>query len=49
MVGGKLPVDIVEDDANNSRAVAVQKCGVVVGHVLAACSLAMASCIDNDS
>ena len=45
MVGEKLPVDIEEDD--DPRAVAVQTCGIVVGNVPKACSLA--SSIDEDS
>ena len=40
LVGEKLPVDIKKDNANTPRADAVQTCGVVVGHVLKACSLA---------
>ena len=40
--GRKLPVwlDIGEDDTNDPKAVAVWMCGVVVGHLLRACSLA---------
>ena len=33
MEGEKLPVGIEQDNANNARAVAIQKCGFVVGHV----------------
>ena len=32
MVGEKLLVDIKEDDANDSRAVALRTYGIVVGH-----------------
>ena len=45
VVGEKLPVDIEEDD--DPRAVAVRTCGIVVGNVPKACSLA--SSIDEDS
>ena len=40
MVGEKLPIDIEEDNANNPRALAVQTCGGVVGHVPKDCSMA---------
>ena len=43
----KLPVDIKEDNANDPRAVAVQSCSVVAGHVPKSCSLA--SSIDKGS
>ena len=40
MVGEKLPSDIESDDDNDSRTVALRTYGVVVDHVLKACSLA---------
>ena len=44
MVGEKLPVDIEDDDP---RAVVIRTCGIVVGNVPKACSLA--SSVDKDS
>ena len=39
-VGKKPPLDIGEDDGNDSRAIALRTYGFVVGHVLKACLLA---------
>ena len=33
VLGERLPITIEEDNNNDARAVAVQKCGVVVGHL----------------
>ena len=44
VVGEKLPVDIEDDDP---RAVVIRTCGIVVGNVPKACSLA--SSVDKDS
>ena len=32
-MGERLQVEVEEDNSNDARAVAVQKCGVVVGHL----------------